>query len=118
MPPGSARMTTIAFIGFGEVGRTFAKQLLAKDGVQVAAYDLLFDDPGKRSTRIAEAQAMGVRAAADAADASRDARFIISAVTAAAAGAVAKAAAGYLRPGQTFLDVNSASPNTKKNAAA
>jgi 3-hydroxyisobutyrate dehydrogenase-like beta-hydroxyacid dehydrogenase len=38
-------------------------------------------------------------------------------VTAAAAREVAEAAAGYLRPGQTFLDVNSASPRTKQTAA-
>jgi 3-hydroxyisobutyrate dehydrogenase-like beta-hydroxyacid dehydrogenase len=110
-------MTILAFIGFGEVGRTFARQLLTQKGVQVAAYDLLFDDPQERDARIAEARAMGVRVAADAADASRDARFVISAVTAAAAGGVAKAAAAYLRPGQIFLDVNSASPGTKKQAA-
>ena len=106
-------MTILALIGFGEVGQTFAKGLMAKEGVQVAAYDLLFDKP----VRIAQAQAMGVRVAADAADASRDARVVISAVTAAAALEVAQAAARHLRPGQIFLDVNSASPGTKKAAA-
>lgn len=110
-------MTMLAFIGFGEVGRTFARQLLANSGVQVAAYDLLFDDPQKRASRIAEAQAIGVKAAANPADACQDARVVISAVTAAGAEAVARAAAGYLCPGQIFLDVNSASPATKKSSA-
>ena len=54
---------------------------------------------------------------ADAADASKDARIVFSAVTAAAAGEVARAAAGYLHPGQILLDVNSASPRTKQTAA-
>lgn len=110
-------MTILALIGFGEVGQTFAKGLMAREGVQVAAYDLLFDKPKVKPVRIAQAQAMGVRVAADAADASRDARIVISAVTAAAALEVAQAAARYLRPGQIFLDVNSASPGTKKAAA-
>jgi 3-hydroxyisobutyrate dehydrogenase-like beta-hydroxyacid dehydrogenase len=110
-------MTRLAFIGFGEVGQTFAKALLARDGVEIAAYDLLFDRPDARQGRIAQAQAMGVRAAADAGDACRDARVVISAVTAAAAADVARAAAGYLRKGQVFLDVNSASPGTKQAAA-
>jgi 3-hydroxyisobutyrate dehydrogenase-like beta-hydroxyacid dehydrogenase len=111
-------MTMLAFIGFGEVGRTFARGLIANDGVSVAAYDLLFDDARLRDARIAEAKSLGVRAAHDAADASRDARVVISAVTAAATLGVAEAAARYLRPGQLFLDVNSASPSTKKRAAA
>ena len=110
-------MTRLAFIGFGEVGQTFAKGLSGKDGVAVAAYDLKFDSAGVRGDMIARAEALGVRVAADAADAAREARVVISAVTAAAAGEVAAAAARYLRPGQIFLDINSASPNTKRTAA-
>jgi 3-hydroxyisobutyrate dehydrogenase-like beta-hydroxyacid dehydrogenase len=110
-------MTRLAFIGFGEVGQTFARGLAGKDGVAVAAYDLKFDIPKMRRDMIARAEALGVRVAADAADASREARVIISAVTAAAAGEVAAAAARYIEPGQILLDVNSASPNTKRTAA-
>jgi 3-hydroxyisobutyrate dehydrogenase-like beta-hydroxyacid dehydrogenase len=110
-------MMRLAFIGFGEVGQTFAKGLAGNDGVEVAAYDLLFDNPQKRSGMLARAEALGVKVAADAADAARDARVVISAVTAASAGEVAAAAAGYLAPGQIFFDINSASPNTKRAAA-
>jgi 3-hydroxyisobutyrate dehydrogenase-like beta-hydroxyacid dehydrogenase len=110
-------MTELAFIGFGEVGQTFARGLLGRDGVSVAAYDLLFDDPHKRGELIRRAGALSVRVGADAADASRDARVVVSAVTAAAALEVASAAARYLRPGQIFLDVNSASPRAKRAAA-
>ena len=35
----------IAFIGYGEVGQLFSRELLAKPGVRIAAYDILFDDP-------------------------------------------------------------------------
>jgi 3-hydroxyisobutyrate dehydrogenase-like beta-hydroxyacid dehydrogenase len=111
-------MMRLAFIGFGEVGQTFARDLSAKDGVAVAAYDLKFDTPDLRRDMIARAEALGVRVAADAADAARQAGVVISAVTAAAAGEVAAAAARYLRPAQIFLDINSASPNTKRTAAA
>src|SRR5262245_17079743 len=110
-------MLLLALIGFGEVGQTFAKGLSGNQGVRLAAYDLLFDDPLKRGEPIARAGRLSVRVAADAADASRNARIVISAVTAAAALDVATAAARYLRSGQMFLDVNSASPGTKRAAA-
>ena len=110
-------MTRLAFIGFGEVGQTFAKGLSGRDGVAVAAYDLKFDSAEPRRNMIARAEALGVRVAADAADAAREARVVISAVTAAAAGEVAAQAARYLKQGQIFLDINSASPNTKRSAA-
>jgi 3-hydroxyisobutyrate dehydrogenase-like beta-hydroxyacid dehydrogenase len=110
-------MTAISFIGFGEVGQTFAKDLLKRNGVRIAAYDLKFDEPGGQDANKAIAQAMGVRAATSAADASREARVVISAVTAAATLQVAREAAGYLAPGQLYLDVNSASPRTKQMAA-
>jgi 3-hydroxyisobutyrate dehydrogenase-like beta-hydroxyacid dehydrogenase len=111
-------MTRLALIGFGEVGQAFATGLLGSDGVAVAAYDLKFDSPEMRRDMIARTEALGVRVAADAADAARQARVVISAVTAAAAGEVAAAAARYLKPGQIFFDVNSASPDTKRTASA
>jgi 3-hydroxyisobutyrate dehydrogenase-like beta-hydroxyacid dehydrogenase len=110
-------MIHLAFVGFGEVGQTFAKGLAGTNGVAVAAYDLKFDIPQLRGNMIGRAEALGVRVAADAADAAREARIVISAVTAAAAGEVAAAAARYLKPGQLFFDINSASPNTKRTAA-
>jgi 3-hydroxyisobutyrate dehydrogenase-like beta-hydroxyacid dehydrogenase len=110
-------MTRLTFIGFGEVGQTFAKGLAGKEGVTVAAYDLKFDNAQLKADMIGRAEALGVRVAVDAADAARGADVIISAVTAAAAGDVAAAAARYLKPGQIFLDVNSASPNTKRSAS-
>ncbi|MBO0764591.1 MAG: NAD(P)-binding domain-containing protein, partial [Hyphomicrobiaceae bacterium] len=71
-----APMTRLALIGFGEVGQTFARGLAGKEGVQVAAYDLLFDDDEKQGGMIARAEALGVRVAADAADAAREAHVV------------------------------------------
>ena len=37
----------IAFIGYGEVGQLFSRQLASRPGVRVSVYDILFDDPRK-----------------------------------------------------------------------
>jgi len=107
----------LGLIGFGEVGSTFARQFLARGDMRIAAYDLVFDGPQARPERMALAREMGVRVAASAADAAREARVVISAVTASSALDVAREAAGYLHQGQFFFDINSASPTTKTTAA-
>lgn len=107
----------LALIGYGEVGQTFAKGLMAQDDVEITAYDLVFDEPSTATRHFAHAAGLGVRRAASAAAAGDGARIVISAVTADAAADVAEQAAAYLAPGQIFLDINSASPTTKKRAA-
>ncbi|MDX2201785.1 MAG: DUF1932 domain-containing protein [Hyphomicrobiaceae bacterium] len=106
----------IAFIGFGEVGQRFSKDLLARPHLRIAAFDIKFD-PARPSPNEKAADALGVRAAPSAAAAADGADFVFSAVTADVAEAVAMEAAGYLAKGQLFLDLNSASPNTKRRAA-
>jgi len=103
----------LAFIGYGEVGQTFARQFLARGDVAVLAYDILFD-AGALTERARQA---GVIAARNAAEAARDADVVISAVTADAVLNVARDAETYLKPRQFFFDINSASPNTKTRAA-
>ncbi|SMH28780.1 NAD(P)-dependent oxidoreductase [Maritimibacter sp. HL-12] len=110
MPP------SIAIIGYGEVGQIWAEALRA-GGAPVATYDILFGQP-VAAARVARAGDLGVRIAANAADAADGAQIVISAVTADQARAVAEEAAGYLRPGQTFFCINSAAPETKIAAAA
>jgi 3-hydroxyisobutyrate dehydrogenase-like beta-hydroxyacid dehydrogenase len=107
----------IAFIGFGEVGHRFAADLLAGGKASIAAYDLLFDDPGGDAERMARCKALGVTPARSAAEAAHGAAIVISAVTADAVETVAEAARDYLQPLQIFLDVNSAAPATKQRAA-
>jgi 3-hydroxyisobutyrate dehydrogenase-like beta-hydroxyacid dehydrogenase len=103
----------IALIGFGEFGSTFAKGFLGA-GWSVACYDILFDNSAAGAEFRARAKALGAEACASAAAAADGARVVISAVTATSAIAVAREAAGYLRPGQFFLDINSVSPETKR----
>jgi 3-hydroxyisobutyrate dehydrogenase-like beta-hydroxyacid dehydrogenase len=103
----------LCFIGYGEVGQTFARQFLARGDVQIAAYDILFD-AGPLAERARHAD---ITAARNAAEAARDADVVISAVTADAVLDVAREAQTYLKPAQFFFDINSASPNTKTRAA-
>ncbi|HZH53575.1 MAG TPA: DUF1932 domain-containing protein [Microvirga sp.] len=108
----------IAFIGYGEVGQLFARQLAAKSGVQVAVYDILFQHPEKGLGLRRRASDSGVRAADSTADACQGADIVISAVTADAAVTVAEQAAPHLIPSQIYIDLNSVSPATKERAAA
>jgi 3-hydroxyisobutyrate dehydrogenase-like beta-hydroxyacid dehydrogenase len=110
--------TTIAFIGFGEVGKRFARDLIANDGICIAAYDIITDDPARRPVMEEATRAIGVTCATSANSACRGADIVISAVTADKTEAVAADAARFLTAGQIYLDVNSASPSTKKRAAA
>jgi 3-hydroxyisobutyrate dehydrogenase-like beta-hydroxyacid dehydrogenase len=113
----ASNVTNMAFIGFGEVGQTFALGLSARGDIRLSAHDILFANPSG-ATLLKRAGDIGVRAENTAEAAVRDARFVISAVTASQAEAVARDAARHLGAGQTFLDVNSASPATKQRAAA
>ena len=105
----------LAFIGFGEVGQRFSKDLLSRPGVRISAWDLKFKRPGSSNAQAAEA--LGVVVAPDAASAMREASCVISAVTADVTEQVARASAAHLRPGQFYFDVNSAAPTTKTRAA-
>lgn len=113
-----AEIRSIAFIGYGEVGKLFAKELRARSGVAISAYDLKLDDPVTAAPLVAAAASAGVRLARDAADAAAGADVVISAVTADQALVVAEDASRWLKPGQILFDVNSASPSTKTRAAA
>lgn len=110
--------TTIAFIGFGEVGKRFSRDLIASGGVSIAAYDILLDDPARRPAMEEAARAIGVTCATSANAACRGADIVISAVTADKTEVVATDTARFLTAGQLYLDVNSASPSTKTRAAA
>jgi len=108
----------IALIGFGEVGKLFARELIATGRHDVAAFDILFDNSEAGAALRETARALGVSAAPTAEAAAAGAQVVISAVTATSAFAVAEAAGRYLRPGQFFLDINSVAPETKRADAA
>ena len=107
----------IGLVGHGEVGGIFAAGLRSK-AASVAAWDLKFAQPATRESEIARARAADVRACESMQALCEASNLVISAVTASNTLAVAEEAARHLRPGTLFLDLNSASPGTKQQAAA
>ncbi len=109
--------TRLGIVGYGEVGKTFATGLKPQVA-QVAAWDLKFAQAASAAAERGHAQQHGVRACASMQELCEASTLVISAVTASNTLAVAQEAAGFLRPGTVFLDLNSASPGTKQKAAA
>ncbi len=109
---------SIAFIGFGEVGTRFSRDLTSRPDVAIAAYDILIDTPATAAAWADRARGVRVRPCSSAQEACAGASIVISAVTASQAETVAAGAAAFLGPGQIFFDVNSASPGTKQRASA
>ncbi|MDP3311090.1 MAG: DUF1932 domain-containing protein [Polaromonas sp.] len=106
----------LGMIGYGEVGRIFTAGLKDRVG-SVSAWDVKFEAPALRDAPLAHAAQAGVDACTSMAELCGRADLVISAVTASNTLAVAQAAAAHIRPGAIFLDLNSASPGTKQQAA-
>ena len=116
-PNDKARLQLhIALIGYGEVGKIFAAELIAR-GAQISFFDILLVNPDAGAAMRAHAAALGATPCASQAAALADAQVAISAVTASSTLAVAEEAARHIRPGQFFVDLNSASPTTKQKSA-
>lgn len=107
---------SIALIGYGEVGRILAEDLRAQ-GVAVSAFDLKLATDHAQPLR-AHAAAHGVVLGHSHAAAVHGATLVISAVTASQTVAAAEACAPALAQGSFLLDLNSASPGAKQQAAA
>ncbi len=111
----SLAITRLGLVGYGEVGRIFAAALRPQLA-QLCVADLKLDDPAQAPTLQQHARALGVQAGSVQALCGQ-AELIVSAVTASSTLAVAEQAAAHIRPGCFFLDLNSASPGTKQQAA-
>ncbi len=108
----------IAFIGFGEAGQTISRGLRAEVSADIRAYDILFDDPANNGALTRAAEALGVGVAASHVAAVRDADLVFLAVTASSSLAAAQSCIPCLKKGQLFLDINSVSPQRKRETAA
>jgi 3-hydroxyisobutyrate dehydrogenase-like beta-hydroxyacid dehydrogenase len=106
----------IALIGFGEVGGIFGHDFAAA-GHGVSTFDILLNEEPSRSAMLAKAKSANVRPCDTLEGAVRGADLVISAVTASSAADVAGNAAPFLRGGQIYLDLNSVSPETKREIA-
>jgi 3-hydroxyisobutyrate dehydrogenase-like beta-hydroxyacid dehydrogenase len=106
----------IALIGLGEVGQVLANDLQRTGDVELVAWDRLFPLAGSAPRRAAAALT-SVRPASSMATAVRGASLVISAVTAGECHAAAAEAAATLPRGALYLDLNSVSPRTRRQAA-
>jgi len=113
--PTNPKRWHVGLVGYGEVGRILAEDLRRQD-VGITAYDLKLGNDQAGPLRD-HASAQGVALAASHADLAAKADFIVSAVTASQAVAVAQACAPAVKKGAWFLDFNSASPGAKRRAA-
>ena len=104
-------------IGFGEAGSILSAGLVKAGAQSVAAYDVKFDQADTGAAMIERATAAGVHPARSAAEAAAGAEIIIAAVTASSSIEAARTAAGYIKPNQFYLDINSVSPKAKRAAA-
>jgi 3-hydroxyisobutyrate dehydrogenase-like beta-hydroxyacid dehydrogenase len=114
MQSNERKMQRIAFIGFGEAGGILGAELAKV--CDVRAYDILVSTPTSDALRV-KAKRARVTLSDSLEHAVHDAEFVISAVTASAAREVAQGVARIIKPGQLFLDINSVSPDTKRDNA-
>jgi 3-hydroxyisobutyrate dehydrogenase-like beta-hydroxyacid dehydrogenase len=108
----------LAFIGFGEAGQALAAGWRFEGVASIAAWDILFPDAQGGTRLRAAAERLGVRMGRDAPDAVRGADIVFSAVTAASNLEAARQAAAGLSPRQFYVELNSVSPNRKREAGA
>ena len=105
----------VAFIGFGEVGQYFARDLKAAGVTDLAAYDIRQAPDALPRRRAAE---VGIPLVATREQAVAGAALVICCVTAGSDLEATSATAPCLPPGAFWLDVNSVSPGTKNECAA
>lgn len=108
----------IGLIGYGEVGAIFAAGLRIGAGAAVSAYDKKFNAAGSGQEALVACARQQVLASRSMSELLIGQTFVISAVTASATLEVAEEAARHIASGAFYLDINSASPDTKRRCAA
>ena len=104
----------LTFVGFGEAARAFADSLSRQHAIQMlAAFDLR-DDQEMRDA----VATRGLACLTSPAGIPPETDWIISAVTADQSYEAADAVAPFLRQRQVFIDINSVSPDRKRQTAA
>jgi 3-hydroxyisobutyrate dehydrogenase-like beta-hydroxyacid dehydrogenase len=109
----------ICLLGFGEAGQILGTDIAAR-GLSVCAWDVQFPRASSAPSQ-AIAQAIArcsrIRVASNAQDAVQAANVVLCAVTAEQTLAAARTVATNLAPDSYFVDLNSASPGVKEQAA-
>ena len=110
------RADRIGFIGFGEVASVFSEALRA-GGAEVAAFDVLLEEPGGREALESRARDGGIRFL-PLAEVVAGSDLVLSTVTTSVAVAVAESALPHLSPGAVYVDLNATAPAVKTRIAA
>jgi protocatechuate 4,5-dioxygenase alpha subunit len=110
---------SIAFVGFGEAATSWVEGWGAGRAFEVSAYDIKTAHPSAavRDAKWQDYRRWNVRGESDLATALRQARLVISLVTADQALLAAQACAPHLAKDSLYLDCNSCAPGTKRAAA-
>ncbi|MDW8336140.1 MAG: DUF1932 domain-containing protein [Tepidimonas sp.] len=109
----------VGLLGLGEVGTIFGAALARVGLPRRVGWDLKLVPGHPEGSEVrARATAAGVEPCGDVAGLCAQADLIVCAVTAAQTVAAAQQAAAHLRQGTWWLDLNSASPAAKQQAAA
>lgn len=103
---------TIAIIGLGEVGRCFAEGLLA------AGQDVQFCEARPSPAAEALSRSRGIAIHAEIGPWLSGVDWVFSCVTGAVALKVLETALPFVKPGQSYADLTTASPDSKRRAAA
>ncbi|HWF37984.1 MAG TPA: DUF1932 domain-containing protein [Candidatus Acidoferrales bacterium] len=110
------RIERIAIIGFGEVGGIFSADF-AQNGLKVAVTDILLRENGSSAAMREKARKAVVSTHAFYKDAIAGADVVISAVTSSSSVDAATTASPLLEPDQMYVDINSVSPEKKREIA-
>jgi len=110
-------LPAIALIGFGEAGQALAEGLRSEGVTRIAAWDIKFPDASSGAGLRAAAQRLNVRMTKNCVDALPGAEMVVSAVTASSSLEAAESARAGLSSDQFYLDINSVSPNSKRETA-
>lgn len=108
----------MGFLGFGEAARAFSESLAGADSaLDFAAFDILQNDPRATEEMQRAMQARRTTSATDAPALASRAEWIFSAVTADQSLAALRPLAPGLGAGHVVFDINSVSPQRKRESA-
>lgn len=103
---------SIAFIGYGEAAYHISRGLITEKTISMIAYDRMAGDPVRGPQICSRMEEVGVVRAGSQEEAIRNAKYIVSLTSAAVAVKVAEGIIGFLKPGQVYVDMNSAAPTS------
>jgi len=108
----------IGFIGFGEAAFHIAEGLSGEGITHISAYDKYWNTAPQSELIQKRAKDAAVALVTSIQELIENSEIIFSAVSANLSVSLAQESAPYLRPGQIYVDINSAAPTTKVEASA